>query len=350
MQKDEKIHQKIILIVINVLFVLACVGSNLGTPTTTPTQTSTPCLEVPYTPTVEYGKPIFYFILIDGTLNYDVQRIDDVRKVLGLTLSSTLQTGDRVIVGWINDPAQYNGIESTIFYNDVFLVESGDLPLMPTLPPTLGPFSTATITPTSIGQLRQTEIARTVDAVKRQEEDFIQDMINEYFCRKGESVAKIEEIQTLVGGLKRDSIASFVEQLQNQFPSAEEYEFSENNPFFEVLSRTSNFITAECDLNIYSNCVLLIFSDMDDFRQNLSSNKVPYSDMIQKIDVVPILYKCQFATACDGKMKKWSEHFNFFHSRSLGFVLNKDADKEMYNERISAELISQIFVLKLPRE
>lgn len=346
MYKKPKNNQSIIVILIGVMILFACVSGNSVTQTVV-TPTNTPCPDVPYTPSISsIQKPTFYFILIDGTLNYTNQHIDDSRKVLELALSSLLKTGDRVVIGWINDDTQYYGIESTIFHNEVFAIDTSIVSLTPTLPPTLGPFNTPTVTPTSAGQLRQTEVAKTVDSAQQQEQEAVQKAINNYLCQRGKSVAEIEEINNLIEGLRTESANSFVKKLSSKFPATGEFEASKNNPLFEVVSETTDFIKAECDLLIYENCVLVVFSDLEDFRENYSSDKVPYSNMAGIVDVLPVIYKCQFSTACDKKLGKWNEHFLFFEAWNFVPILNRDAGKDFYRETIANDLINQVHALK----
>jgi len=162
MDKKSQNKQNLVILFIGMMIMFACVSEGTVTPTVAlPTTTNTPCPNVPYTPAVSsVQKPTFYFVLIDGTLNYTTQNITDSRRILEIALFSLIGTGDRVVIGWINDNAMYYGIESTIFYNDVFAFDTDHISLTPTLPPTLGPFDTPTVIPTSEGQLRQTEVVR----------------------------------------------------------------------------------------------------------------------------------------------------------------------------------------------
>lgn len=335
--------QHLFIIILVIMFVLSCVGSNTGTPT--PVQpTNTLCPEIPYNPTAEI-KPTFYFVLIDGTLNFTSQRIADSQQALESSLLSLIRTGDRVSIGWINDDTQYYGIEKNLLFTDVFAIEADSIPITPTLPPTLKPFETATVTPTSVGELRQTAVAKTVDTAKQQEQEAVQRAINEYLCQQGKTIVEISEINNLIESLRLQSANLFIQNLSNKF-SSNTIQPTANYPFFEVLAEVTNFINFECDLEVYSNCVLIIFSDLNDFRENLDSDKVPYSDMEEKIDIVSVLYQCQFATACETKLNNWTRHFDYFNNRSFIQIFNKDADKDIYNETIANDLINNILFLK----
>lgn len=346
MKKNNK-TQFITILTISLSIALACIGSATETPVPVLTSTSTPCIDIPYTPSVEEkSMPTFYFVLVDGTLNYDYKKVNDVSEILEKALPNFLKTGDRVVLSWINDDVPYYGIEKYIFYSDIFLVEDNQVLLTPTLPPTLNPQNTATATPTSLGQLRQTEIAKTVDAVILQEQENIQKALNDYFCQKGEAIAEINEINKIIEQLRRDSVNAFSLDIRNSFPTLEQYETSEGNPLFEVLGEAADFIKTECSLTNYSDCVLIIFSDLKDFRENFPSEKVPYSDMAGKITVLPVFYECQYITSCENKISNWERHFRFFNSGDIYFVLNSDANKETYKEKLATDFSSVILSIK----
>lgn len=114
MQKKRSKRQHIITVVMGVIFVLACGGNELVTATIAP-PTNTPCPEVTWIPPVEQ-KPVFYFFLIDGTALYSqTKHISDTKNVLNISLSKLINTGDKVLLGWINDNTQYYGIEKKHF-------------------------------------------------------------------------------------------------------------------------------------------------------------------------------------------------------------------------------------------
>lgn len=323
-------------------FLFACLGS----PTVTAivdTPTNTPCPEVTWTAPTEQ-KPVFYFFLIDGTVLYSQKNhISDTRSVLNFSLPKLLHTGDKVAFGWINNDTEYYGIEKTIFYNNVFVVKAENISPTPTFPPALTPLSTPlTATPASLGQLRQTEVAKTVDAAKQIEQESIQDSINEYLCQRQKTVIEIDEINQIIETARTNSVTKFIQDISNTFPSDAQFEDQTSNPVFESIATTANFITTECNLSIYSNCVLVIFSDLEDFRQNNASDKVPQSQMSSNIDVLSVIYSCQYASGCKEKTTKWAEHFFHFSAKNFNWVLNSDSDKVFYNETIATEFVKTI--------
>jgi len=343
MHKKHPTIRYMTIAMMGTFILLACISNVVVTSTVDPPSTTTPCPEMFWTPPVEH-RPIFYFFLIDGTLlYYQNNHITDARSVLKLSLSEILYTGDRVVLGWINNDTIYYGIEKTIFYNSVFVVEAKKISLTPTFPPTPNlQSSTETATPTSIGQLRQTEVVKTVDAAKQIEQESIQKSINEYLCQRGRTIAEIDKINQIVDAIRTESRKKFSQEISDKFPSDSQFEDQINNPVFESIATTANFVNQECSLSIYSNCVLVIFSDLEDFRYTYPSDEVPQSNLAGNIDIVAVIYDCQFATACETKINKWTDHFSFFDARSFTRILNSNADKTFYNETIAEDFTNSI--------
>lgn len=341
----HKRHSTIRIIAIAMMvffFLLACIGNEVITATVDP-PTNTPCPEVTWIPSVEQ-RPAFYFFLIDGTIPYSQNNhVTDTRNVLSLSLSKLVHTGDRVVLGWINNDTRYYGIENTIFYNDVFIVKAENISPTPTFPPTpILQSSTATATPISLGQLRQTEVAKTVDAAKQIEQESIQKTINEYLCQRQETIIEIDEINRIVETARTNSVTNFIQSIANGFPPDGQLDNETSNPVFESIATTADFVNHECSRLIYSNCFLVIFSDLEDYRYNFPSGEVPQSNLNESIDVLAIIYDCQFASGCENKINKWTEHFSLFNRRSFTPVLNRNADKPYYNEAIAEDFVNGI--------
>jgi hypothetical protein len=226
-----------------------------------------------------------------------------------------------VVIGWIRDDTQHFGIEQTIFYDSSFVVEA-DTTALPLIPPSPTSYlldnGLASATPPP-GQLKQTEVARTIDAAKTIEAASIQ----QYFCDLGESIDKIH----------------------GKIPGEDGFEGEENNPIFESISRTADFINNECNLSLYDNCMLLIYSDLHDFRTRTDSDKVPLSDLNSQIDIITVSFDCRYKGSCDKHLEYWNEHFSFFKAKSITFVLNSQKDEDGEDQKVGEDLSSAIHAL-----
>jgi len=321
--------------------ILAC-GTSTATPTDAP-PTPTVCPPVSWTPLIE-REPIFLFVLIDGTYGYYKEgNIDHVKETIRHSFLQVLQTGDRVVIGWIRDDTQHFGIEQTIFYDSSFVVEA-DTTALPLIPPSPTSYlldnGLASATPPP-GQLKQTEVARTIDAAKTIEAASIQ----QYFCDLGESIVEINRVNDIIESIRVASASQFVDKIHGKIPGEDGFEGEENNPIFESISRTADFINNECNLSLYDNCMLLIYSDLHDFRTRTDSDKVPLSDLNSQIDIITVSFDCRYKGSCDKHLEYWNEHFSFFKAKSITFVLNSQKDEDGEDQKVGEDLSSAIHAL-----
>ena len=99
----------------------------------------------------------------------------------------------------------------------------------------------------------------------------------------------------------------------------------EKTDSLEGLKMASDYMQDNCSSE-FEHCVLLVFSNLNDFREDWQSPSIDKKVNLEGIDVIPILYNCRYLDGeCETKVNNWTRHFNYFNAKSITFLLN-DSD------------------------
>lgn len=329
-----KKFQSTVLIVF-LLFTGSCSSSTIAT-----TPTITPCPTIIQDNTEKQST--FYFFLIDGTEGFfENGSISSTKVILNESLNSLLQSGDRVVLAWINKAL--SGVNDSIFFYSTFIFQTDGIEPTLTPPPYPTSFQSTTATPTSTpkGQLAQEAAAAEIAEAQAAEAE----AINDYFCTLGENHNTSKEINQKIEEIKMQEATRFLSDIQNLIPLDEEF-YGDNtlNPSFESIKMASDFMSTQCTDN-YDNCLLVTFSNMTDPRRVKETIEDPQliSDFNKKVEVVSFFYDCKFVDGeCEDRINDWSRHFNNFNTTGFNYLLNPYAGTQSQDSQLTMDFIKTI--------
>lgn len=321
--------QKIIIVL---LLVLGIIGCSPGTPPplTEITATQTEC--PPPTPVVIYKQPrgsFLIFVLIENTHPYHKSgNFKKTQENLQTFFQNNAVSGDKIVFALLSDELVENGLNASVFFDDTVEVIATQIPPTPMITPTDLPQPTPIATRRT--QLGATAVALT-QAVNDHNFQMTQTAVsNSYYC----DYTKVQtEYVVAVSTLDANQMTrnqDFANKVASTFSSLS-VEPEKETDSMEGLRMAGNYIQDNCT-DPFEHCVLLIFSNLPDFREEWQSPSIDTKIKLEGVDVIPVLYDCKYN---DGKCKKkvtdWTGHFNYFGAKSVMFLLNNSDIVEQLN-------------------
>jgi len=307
--------------------------------TTSPmsTLTSTPC--PPPTKIVvmqETRKPYLIFVLIDKTITYR-NNFKHTQYVLK-KLSPILYPGDRLVLAWMSKSNLWYGLNESVFFDD--RVEVIPTQIFPTTIPTPTILPSPTLIPTRRSNLGATAVAKTQSAVFTEVSITQTAVANGYNCIYDESATQYEIVLATLDANQQQNVNKFVQSIDQVFSSLEFNEQDQDTiePVFESIQMASEFFQENCT-DEYERCVLLLFSDLNDYRERFDTEAINVQIDLQNVDVVSILYQCKYKDGtCEKKIEAWENHFLHWGATPY-FVFSHMSPIERRNEDIIKQII-----------
>ena len=101
------------------------------------------------------------------------------------------------------------------------------------------------------------------------------------------------------------------------------------NQVYEGLDHATRAFKAECNNGIYRRCMLIIFSDLTEWRPSAPQFDVPID--LKGIDVMSVLFNCPvlFSPDCSAVQNNWSKIFKSFGANSSTFISGEEVEKKL---------------------
>ncbi len=101
------------------------------------------------------------------------------------------------------------------------------------------------------------------------------------------------------------------------------------NQVYEGLDQATRAFKAECNNKIYRRCMLLIFSDLEEWRPSPPQFDVPID--LKGVDVISVLLNCPvlFSPDCSAIQNNWSKIFKSFGANSSTFINGEEVEKKL---------------------
>lgn len=264
-----------------------------------------------YRTSADFGVPEtqpdskYVYVLLDQSYDYKFTSKDI--DLVTSTIVPNIFPGDRLVVAWIN---LEHGTQTIIFDERVEQVK------LPQFPPTFTPpLITPTLTPSNITTVQGQQI-QTNEAIDK--ENLV---INEkHFCKIGEWNAKSQEIADGWKRQQQEKIDSFVEHATSQLTPSLAKETSGGKLLYESLSVASQMLQSAKLKNQYEKYVLIIFSDMNDWRSQKPDN---LTINLNGVNVLIISQNCKYEIDCSIK-GKWESQFKQFGVPVPLFIVQED--------------------------
>lgn len=124
------------------------------------------------------------------------------------------------------------------------------------------------------------------------------------------------------------------EELLNEYGEVREQlvEIDINSrPIFETLAEVGNLFLP-CESSDYSSCLLIVFSDMLDWRYNREPQDVGIEMSLNNVDVIVVLFDCELTTdECLNRQERWAAHFSYAGASSVRFVTGPDDEEDTFD-------------------
>jgi hypothetical protein len=287
-------------------------NSSPPTPTFCPTKVAVPVQE----PNM---SPMLLVVLVEGTPSYS-ESANRSLKILSGVLPNVMEPGDWLIMAWM----ERSTLNKAVFVNEK--VRLIPLPSFPAPPPT--PLRTVpTITPKSTPQTRLGIIVATRNAEMTSEalNAISTQTTNDYFCEVQKWYDQKQRLSKEWERKKENAIRDFVAKVNRKIEETNPGELPETTRVFETLSLVSKVFEAECSQDKYSNCVLLIFSDMYEWRK-LRPDDVMVD--LKNVDVFIVLLDCTFLyqSNCARRVEYWTPHLDAYQARNVSFTTGENIE------------------------
>lgn len=308
---------------LSIVYLLTSMIASCGTSssTTSITSTSSACPQVTSIPVSDQTiEPNMYFILYDNTIPYNNDGFFEQRlRIIPDILPRQLNPGDRIVGGWLDQSALGRQIDDIIFFDRLLpnITSQESISLVPSL----APFASPTVEVTPYTQLGQSQLARTQSAFDLQ----VTATSESHNCRVFEVNQSQIGTATAVGLQFGEQAYQVALELNQSFEQQREPHEEGNKPILEVLTTISEFSGDECEYRDYEHCILIVFSDMLDYRSGYAQ-AIPPSlphPQLNYMNLIIVLFDCQYPEGrCAAKIDNWTRHLTEYGAESINFILN----------------------------
>lgn len=258
------------------------------------------------------GQTKYVYVLIDKSYDYSSYIPNDFETITKSVVSK-MQPGDRLVLQWLG----LNRTTASIFsYNRIEQAEQPVFPPTPTRPPV-----TPTLTPGGPTTTQGLQI-QTSEAINRDNELIRRD----YLCEIGKWNTSSDEIYSQWQSKQQALVNNFQENVQHDIAKAQKYEPDQGKLIYENLSVVSKMLRSAMKKHQHDAYILIIFSDMNDWRPAPPDNTTINLDGIK---VFVIDRTCQFAIDCSVE-NTWSPILKRYGAQEPYFLVAEDnIDKEL---------------------
>lgn len=334
-QMSKKAVFKLALSINLILAILIGCASNPGGPLSLPTPydvtpltpTNTPCPGVQIdTSGYKESKPVFIVFAIKNDVfenqwTFESQSYGIVSKVLELAA----EPGDSIVIFKLG-PLEFK--DALVFDGRVGNV------FQPLIPPTLTavPSITATNTPSQTLEpgifVRQTEeSAQQTQAVVEITATYIENLNR---CGKDEWERLFSSSATQWAATRAAAKAGFDEELSAVATPAPFEVENKSRHVFEGLWHSSLAFESECKTQEYRRCLLILFSDLDDYRTKAPVYFDPPIDL-ENVEVLSVMLNCPvlFDPECQAVLDGWTDNFSLLGAKSSEFANADDIENKL---------------------
>ena len=334
-QMSKKAVFKLALSINLILAILIGCAPNPGGPLSLPTPydvtpltpTNTPCPGVQIdTSGYKESKPVFIVFAIKNDVfenqwTFESQSYGIVSKVL----ESAAEPGDSIVIFKLG-PLEFK--DALVFDGRVGKVSQ------PSIPPTLTaiPSITATVTPSQTLEpgifVRNTEVAalatQSIIAITATHIETLN------ICGREEWNRKFSSIATQWAATRTAAKAGFDEGLSAvDTPAPFEVE-NKSRHVFDGLQHSTLAFESECNTQEYRRCLLILFSDLDDYRTKEPDYFDPPIDL-ENVEVLSVMLNCPvlFDPECQVVKDRWTDNFSLLGAKSSEFANGDDIENKL---------------------
>lgn len=313
--------QKIIIVFLLIFGSFGCSSEVLAAVQATPTQ----CLSQTSVSNsgLQDRRPFFVFAFIENTLVYrNSGNINNSQENLQKFFQNNAVPGSHLVLAALSKTAVDGGLNTSVLFDESIetILAAPIITPIPTIIRLVQP----TPIPTGSGQ-----VGATLEAEKQKkiDSDFHSaetSVANAYNCASEINERERINAYATLDITRFSEKKKFAEKFSNSF-SKLNYTLDEDaKPVFEGLQEAGDFIRDTCSSD-FEHCVLLIFSDLKDFREGWAPSYVNVGVNLEGIDVISVLYDCRYNDGeCETRMKNWNGHLKYSNAESVTFLLNKD--------------------------
>ncbi len=255
----------------------------------------------------------YVYVLVDKSYDYKFTPQD--LKMISEKIIPNMYAGDRLLVGWIS----LEKTSGAIFFDS--RIEREKKPVFPsTLTP---PPVTPTLTPggptTTQGQQRQTS-----EAIDR-DNSTIRD---KYHCQIGEWNHISDELYKDWQSEQNEEINEFSDEAKNTITPSLGKESDNGKLLYESLAVSSEMLQSAIAKKQHAQYILIIFSDMVDWRPE-KPDKIAIN--LKNVDVIIVSSQCKYEMDCIVK-SIWQDQFDSFGTQSSIFLVQEDNISQYIND------------------
>ncbi|MBV6394520.1 MAG: hypothetical protein HFACDABA_00085 [Anaerolineales bacterium] len=332
---QAKYYRVLLVLLLLVSLPLACQSNTtsgiLPTPydLTPPTQTGTPCPEVDINPSgFAENKPVFIVFSIENSLEnsrtwvYEAQAYEIVTRVL----NSVAEPGDSVV---IFELGPLNFSDAIAFDGRVGDVSRPNIPPTLTLIPRIAPTNTPIATSDQGIFQRSTEVAATATHAVIALTATQIEALNR--CGREAWEGTFSVIATQWAMTRIAAKNDFDRRLSNATPPIPVDTERYGNQVFEGLQHATIAFNSECDKNIYRRCLLVIISDLTEYRIAQPEYFDPQIDFDKKVEVLSILLNCPvlYDPTCSSVVNQWQDIFSSLGAINSTFINGDEVETKL---------------------
>lgn len=332
-QNSRKLISSILLsIFVVAIFITGCSDDKLpsgwptNTPTFTPTRTCPSSLIA--TPDSFIKKPSLFIFLIDTDITYQ-NFVAESFSMIANALPKAMEPGDRYIIFRLGE-REWDNSKMLNYHSSEY--DYASIPPFPTNAEVIYP----TFIPTKVGQSSLEKLNVSNENNKQLEEAqatatqlaFLHGCAVADWNEQYEEDAEIFEKTRVAENEKSSAYLA-----ENLFANATQQAIlstPEPQMIFEGIAHSSTVFSNEC--KEYGTCKLILFSDMQDWREEIPSRLVID---LTGVDVMSVMLNCEdtFEPSCKPEIDYWSNQFNIFSSGTssdIEFLANdNDTEKQL---------------------
>lgn len=307
MKKNNRFVKALSIFVILSLFILLIASCK---PMFKPARNNGNCsyeLAADYHTAYDFGSQDskYVYVLIDQA--YDYKHTPEDLKLLSKTITANMFPEDRLVVAWIN----LDDSTKTIIFDE--RVERTRLPEFP--PTFIAPPVTPTLTPSNITTIQGQQI-QTNEAIDKDNQ-----VINEkYFCKIGEWNAISDNIYQEWQHEQKEEVDSFNNEANSVLAPSIAKNSSSGKLIYESLSTASQMLQTAIAKRQHDKYILIVFSDMNDWRPSKPEN---IKINLKGIDALIVSQQCKYEIDCTVKAT-WETQLTDFRAVNPLFLVQED--------------------------
>lgn len=328
---QRKMRTAILVILFLVIITSGCSFDNgyqsvsTNTPVSTPTVRLCPPLSIE-TPAYLNRSSNLIVVLLDLDKDYK-DYTSQALQIINSVIPEAIDPGDRLVLF-------RTGMRT--FEDSIVLSERTEAYFPPSIPSTPTLIYIATPMPNLVGTTMPgiygiaTEnvihAQQTAAVATATESDFINDCAMDYWSMQFQSQATTwAPTRAAVVNEFSYSIHRDIDEFEDKLVSAEA---GTQNAIFEGLSFATVVFQNEC--SNYDSCILITFSDMNDWRPVAPKN---LQIDLTAVDVVSVMLNCQviYQPSCTKIQDIWTQNFNLFHVRSVSYLNDENIENNLVN-------------------